>query len=150
MGLERFKEAQASEQSGYATALAEMRAGVKTSHWIWYVFPQLAVLGRSPTAKFYGLRDLAEACEYLRDPVLAERLREVTEVVAKQLEADVKLERLMGSTTDCAKLSSCMTLFERTAREVGATDFAALCSRVLAKAEESGYPRCATTLVEIE
>ena len=64
MSLVRFHEAQASRSAGYDTALAEIRRGRKTSHWIWYIFPQLAGLGRSSTAQKYAIRDLAEACAY--------------------------------------------------------------------------------------
>ncbi len=71
MSLERFHEAQARRSAGYDTALAEIRRGRKTSHWIWYIFPQLAGLGRSSMAENYAIRDLAEACEYLRDPLSA-------------------------------------------------------------------------------
>ena len=59
----------------YDTALAEIRRGRKTSHWIWYIFPQLDGLGRSSTARAYALGDLAEACAYLRDPLLPRALR---------------------------------------------------------------------------
>ncbi len=63
MSLTRFHEAQASRSAGYDTALAEIRRGRKTSHWIWYIFPQLAGLGRSAMAEKYAIRDLAEACD---------------------------------------------------------------------------------------
>ena len=72
--LDRFRDAQADTHSGFAAALGELEAGRKTGHWIWYVFPQLAGLGQSMTAVHYGLADAAEAADYLRDPVLGERL----------------------------------------------------------------------------
>lgn len=62
MSLQRFHEAQADPHAGYDTALPEIRRGRKTSHWIWYIFPQLAGLGRSTMAERYAIRDLAEAC----------------------------------------------------------------------------------------
>jgi uncharacterized protein (DUF1810 family) len=68
--LQRFKDAQDRPPSGFDAALAEMRAGAKRSHWIWYVFPQLAGLGSSAASLTYGLDGRAEAEEYLRDPVL--------------------------------------------------------------------------------
>jgi uncharacterized protein (DUF1810 family) len=74
--LDRFRTAQADSMAGFATALSELRAGRKTSHWIWYVFPQLAGLGRLPTARRFGLADVDEAAAYLRDPVLGTRLAE--------------------------------------------------------------------------
>jgi uncharacterized protein (DUF1810 family) len=79
--LGRFRVAQEDPRSGFATALAELRAGRKTSHWIWYVFPQLAGLGRLPTARRFGLADVDEAAAYLRDPVLGTRLAEAVAAV---------------------------------------------------------------------
>ena len=64
MSLQRFHDAQADSDSGFKTALAEMRSGRKRKHWIWYIFPQLAGLGRSGVAQYYGIQDLEEACEY--------------------------------------------------------------------------------------
>jgi len=76
--MSRFVDAQAGV---YGTVLAELRAGRKQTHWMWFIFPQLAALGRSPTAKFYGLAGLEETREYLRHEVLGPRLRECTELV---------------------------------------------------------------------
>src|SRR5439155_21574319 len=84
MSLERFHEAQASRSAGYDTALAEIRAGCKRSHWIWYIFPQIEGLGRSSTARAYALRDLGEACAYLRDPILRARYEEIVAAVGEQ------------------------------------------------------------------
>jgi uncharacterized protein (DUF1810 family) len=72
--LQRFRDAQAKPHAGFAAALRELQAGRKTGHWIWYIFPQLAGLGQSPTAVYYGLAGAQEAADYLRDPVLGERL----------------------------------------------------------------------------
>ena len=74
-GLERFVEAQDAGGT-YAQALRELRAGRKTSHWMWFVFPQLAGLGRSATAQAYAIASLQEARDYLAHPVLGPRLRE--------------------------------------------------------------------------
>jgi uncharacterized protein (DUF1810 family) len=71
--LDRFVQAQARN---YVQALAEIRRGAKESHWMWYVFPQLAGLGSSPTARRYAIRGLDEAAAYLRHPVLGARLAE--------------------------------------------------------------------------
>lgn len=109
MDLQRFHEAQARDQ---ARAVAELRAGRKTSHWMWYIFPQLATLGYSPTAKHYGIRDLAEARAYLADPVLAANLREAAEAMLGN--AGVPAAEVLG-TVDAMKLRSCATLF----REAG-------------------------------
>jgi uncharacterized protein (DUF1810 family) len=152
--LERFKQAQNDPNSGFATALAEVQAGKKTSHWIWYVLPQLASLGRSETARFYGIADLAEARAYLGDPVLHERLLRVAEAIAEQLKRGVRVPVLMGSEGDCLKLMSSMTLFQRAAESLdadagagasGASKLAAVCDEVLGLAEKQGYVRCAQT-----
>ena len=81
-GLERFVRAQ-DEGATYATALAELRRGRKVSHWMWFVFPQLAGLGRSSTARYFEIASLAEAEAYLAHPVLGPRLREAAGVVAE-------------------------------------------------------------------
>src|ERR1700752_3057390 len=109
--LERFVTAQANGE--FDTALAEMKAGRKRSHWIWYVFPQVAGLGTSHMSQTYAIRDREEAAAYLRHPVLGARLFEITSVVAEQLRAGVPLERLMGSSIDAAKLVSSMKLVGR-------------------------------------
>lgn len=103
--LARFVLAQKDD---YATALAEVRAGRKRSHWMWYVFPQLAGLGSSPTAKFYGITGLAEARAYLAHPVLGARLRECAEAA---LRIEGKSAREVFGTPDDLKLRSCATLF---------------------------------------
>ena len=107
--LHRFHDAQARDQ---ARALAELRAGRKTSHWMWYIFPQLAALGRSGTAKHYGIRDLAEARAYLADPVLAANLRDAAQAMLEN--AGAPAESVLGPV-DAMKLRSCATLF----REAG-------------------------------
>ena len=76
--LSRFVTAQTAV---YATALAELKRGQKTSHWMWFVFPQIAGLGRSPTAQLYAIADLAEARAYLAHPVLGPRLVEAVEAI---------------------------------------------------------------------
>ena len=121
MSLERFHEAQASAWAGYDTALAEIRAGGKRSHWIWYIFPQIEGLGRSSTARAYAIEDLAEACAYLRDPILRARYEEIVAAVSEQLVRGIKVEDLMGSQIDALKLVSSLTLFGagRTARARG-------------------------------
>ena len=107
MDLERFLRAQ-DDHGTYDRALAELRAGRKTSHWIWYIFPQLAALGRSGTAKHYGIRDLAEARAYLADPVLAANLRDAAEAMLEN--AGAPPEAVLG-LVDAMKLRSCATLF---------------------------------------
>ncbi len=108
-GLARFRAAQ--EQGGtFERALAELRAGEKRSHWMWFVLPQLAGLGHSETSRRYALSSLAEARAYLEDPVLGARLRECA---AALLEHDgLTAEQILGGV-DALKLRSCMTLFAR-------------------------------------
>ncbi|MDO8544070.1 MAG: DUF1810 family protein [Opitutaceae bacterium] len=152
MSLERFRTAQDSRHGGFETALAELKAGRKRSHWIWYVFPQLAGLGNSSPARTYALRDLNEAVEYRCDPVLGPRLAAITDVVARQLASGVGLEHLMGSHIDALKLVSSLTLFELALQGTGAAPppysdaLAKSCASVLAAAEREGFPRCRFSL----
>src|SRR3954468_14611787 len=104
MSLDRFHRAQESAWSGYATALQEIRSGAKSSHWIWYIFPQIDGLGRSSTARAYALRDIAETCDYLRDPILRAHYEEIAAAVSEQLGRGVSLQTLMGGQTDALKL----------------------------------------------
>ena len=103
--LSRFHKAQ---EYDYAEALAEIRRGRKTSHWIWYIFPQLVGLGRSPMVEYYGIQGLQEAVDYLKDPVLGSRLIEISEALLA-LDSCNPLE-VMGAPDDL-KLRSSMTLF---------------------------------------
>ncbi len=102
----KFHEAQ---KNSYEWALAEMKAGHKRTHWIWYIFPQLAQLGRSRTAVYYGIKNLDEAKAYLADEILKARLLEITQAVLEVPSTDIRY--IMGSRTDELKLKSCMTLF---------------------------------------
>lgn len=103
--LDRFLEAQRGD---YAAALAEVRRGRKTSHWMWYIFPQIAGLGQSSTARYYSIRDLEEAREYYAHPVLGQRLREITSVLLALRGSDPVA---MFGGIDSMKLKSSMTLF---------------------------------------
>lgn len=104
--LERFVEAQAPI---YATALAEIRRGSKRSHWMWFIFPQLAGLGRTETAEFFGVRSIGEARAYLAHPVLGPRYLEC--VVALQDRVVSDPVAVFGSV-DAKKLRSSLTLME--------------------------------------
>lgn len=90
------------------TVLAELQAGCKESHWMWFVFPQLSALGRSGTARFYGIEDLEQARRYLAHPVLGPRLLECTRAVLAH--GDKSAHAIFGSPDDL-KFRSCMTLF---------------------------------------
>ncbi|WP_330473647.1 DUF1810 domain-containing protein [Terrabacter sp. C0L_2] len=109
--LERFVRAQDAGGT-YASALAELRAGSKRGHWMWFVFPQVAGLGRSETARAYAVSGLPEARAYLRHPVLGPRLRECAQAL-DGLDTSDPVE-VLGSI-DATKLRSSMTLFERAA-----------------------------------
>lgn len=109
--LQRFVDAQ---ESVWEDVRAELRAGRKTSHWMWFVFPQLAALGRSGTAKFYGLAGIEEARAWLRHPVLAPRLVESCELL---LAVQGRSAREIFGEIDAMKLRSCLTLFEAAAPE---------------------------------
>ena len=109
--LDRFVDAQAG---WYATALAELRAGRKRTHWIWFVFPQLAGLGSSEASQRYGVSGLAEARAYLAHPVLGARLHEATEAMLGH--RDASAQAILGDL-DAMKFRSCLTLFSRAAPE---------------------------------
>ena len=145
--LDRFKRAQ-DGPGGFATAVAELEAGHKRSHWIWYIFPQLAGLGQSAAASRYGVQGVDEAMAYLRDPVLRDRLVRVTTAVRAQLERHPApaLVDVMGSEIDVLKLVSSMTLFREVARRAGDQDLAAGADSILRVAKSQGYPECEFTL----
>ena len=103
--LDRFLDAQRGD---YAVALAEVRRGRKTSHWMWYIFPQIAGLGQSSTARYYSIRDLEEAREYYAHPVLGQRLREISGALLELRGSDPVA--VFGGI-DSMKLKSSMTLF---------------------------------------
>jgi uncharacterized protein (DUF1810 family) len=154
MFLERFHEAQARRWAGYETALAEIRADGKGSHWIWYIFPQIEGLGRSSTARAYALRDLGEACAYLRDPILRTRYEEIVAAVSEQLVRGIRVEDLMGGRTDALKLVSSLTLFRAAAEQLTRADptYASMAERLaalLGQTGEQGYPACDFTLARI-
>jgi uncharacterized protein (DUF1810 family) len=104
-GLQRFLNAQ---ERAYGTALAEIQAGRKRSHWMWYIFPQIRGLGFSDTSKFYAIHDLNEATQYLQHPLLGSRLKEISKALLRIPENNAN--RIFGSPDDL-KLRSCMTLF---------------------------------------
>ena len=103
--LNRFLEAQRKD---YDIALSEIRAGRKRTHWMWYIFPQFRGLGHSETSKYYGIKDIDEAKEFLNHPVLGLRLQQISEELINLEEKDATM--IMGHPDDL-KLKSCMTLF---------------------------------------
>ena len=108
--LERFVTAQ---ESSYAAALAELRRGRKTTHWMWFVFPQMRGLGRSDTATFYGIASPDEARAYLRHSLLGRRLAETCDAL---LSAPGSADAILG-LVDAMKLRSSMTLFAAVAED---------------------------------
>ncbi|MBR6445278.1 MAG: DUF1810 domain-containing protein [Prevotella sp.] len=103
--LQRFLDAQ---QRNYAQALREIKNGLKQSHWIWYVFPQLKGFGHSYNSEYYGVDGIEEARAYYDHPVLRERLIEITTAL---LEHQDKPAVVILSPIDARKVKSCMTLF---------------------------------------
>jgi uncharacterized protein (DUF1810 family) len=103
--LKRFTEAQSES---YADALEEIKAGRKHSHWMWYIFPQIAGLGFSSTSIFYAIKSKAEAESYLEHPVLGKRLIEISTAL---LEIKDKTANEVFGSPDDMKLKSSMTLF---------------------------------------
>lgn len=109
MSLQRYIKAQAPV---YARALAELKRGEKQSHWMWYIFPQIAGLGRSPMSQTYAIQSLEEARDYLAHPVLGERLRECCHVL---LTLDGRTAHEIFRSPDDLKFRSSLTLFARAA-----------------------------------
>jgi uncharacterized protein (DUF1810 family) len=109
--LGRFSTAQRGVYDG---VLDELRGGRKSGHWIWFIFPQLAGLGRSEMSRYYGIASLDEARAYLADPVLGARLRECAGLLLAS-DARTAIEILGG--IDAMKVRSCMTLFHRAASD---------------------------------
>jgi uncharacterized protein (DUF1810 family) len=127
--LQRFVDAQSGV---YDTVAAELRDGRKRSHWIWFIFPQLTGLGRSPTAQKYAISSLAEAEAYLRHEVLGPRLRECTRLVNRVEGRSV--DEIFG-WPDNLKVRSSMTLFAQATPDNG--DFVALLNKYYAGEEDS-------------
>ncbi len=103
--LKRFTDAQ---ENSYAKAFSEIQQGRKQSHWMWFIFPQIAGLGFSETSRYYAIKDLQEATGFLKHPVLGSRLINISLELLKLKTNDV--HRVFGSPDDL-KLKSCMTLF---------------------------------------
>ncbi len=109
--LARFVDAQAPV---YRRVMEELTAGRKQTHWMWFIFPQLLGLGHSPMSRLYAIRDLAEARQYLADPILGRRLRQCVALMMEHKERTVR--EILG-TPDDLKFRSCLTLFAEAASE---------------------------------
>ena len=107
--LDRFIHAQ-DDYGVYEQALSEMKEGRKQSHWMWYIFPQIKGLGHSYNSTYYAFESLFEARQYVDDPILGKRLREITGAVLSH--EGEEIEDIMGSDIDSRKFHSSMTLFD--------------------------------------
>lgn len=128
----RFVDAQ-DRGGSYEAALRELRAGRKTSHWMWWVFPQVADLGSSPTSQRFGVLGLEEARAYLAHPVLGSRLRECAEAMLAHGGSDAVA--VLGPV-DAMKLRSSMTLFAHAAEGEGTAPFTAVLDRFFGGEED--------------
>lgn len=111
--LQRFKEAQKQD---FDLALEEIRRGQKRSHWMWYIFPQIRGLGFSSMSAYYGIRNLEEAMDFLKDPYLGGNLKEICQAL---LELDTDNPHQVFGSPDDLKLLSSMTLFEKAEGKAG-------------------------------
>jgi uncharacterized protein (DUF1810 family) len=157
--IDRFKVAQSSPHAGFETALKEIRSGGKRSHWIWYVFPQLAGMGSSSMSRTYAIQGIAEAVEFLKDSELRSRYATISQAVAEQLRSERKpaVREVMGSEIDAQKLVSSLTLFGDVAKNLNAIEpneeyesIATSAREVLNIAASQGYPPCASTRRELQ
>jgi uncharacterized protein (DUF1810 family) len=142
--LTRFVEV----HDDHERALAEIRDGRKRTHWMWYLFPQVAGLGESSESRRYAIASLDEARDFLTHPLLGpDYLRIVDEVWHQVVERDVSVHALFGSPDD-AKLVSSLTLFAGVARRLGAqtlTTFVTHADAILLAASAHGLDRCAVS-----
>ena len=136
--LSDFLTAQNSgNPSNFDIAFQELSSGQKTSHWIWFILPQLKSLGRSETAIYYGIENLDHAKLYLQHEILGQRLEAVVNLISPQIFVNnIELEALMGSPIDAFKTISSLTLFEQAGLESA--------SKILSKTG-----RCEKTLLQI-
>ncbi len=151
INLKRFLDAQDGgtsidkNRTAYEVALKEILDGKKTSHWIWYIFPQ-GPFGTSEMAQRYAITSRAEATAFLQNAILRSRLLEITHAVENQLTTGLHPEMLMGSKIDCQKLASSITLFEFIADELDDQEFGSSAKNVLNKLTPHDWGRCTTTL----
>jgi uncharacterized protein (DUF1810 family) len=142
--LERFHD---GYRSDFDQALSEINRGRKSSHWMWFMFPQVTGLGSSPTAALYAIRDRAEAEAFLNDSALGPGYRTLVDAVWQQvIGRGVTVRELFGRPDD-HKLVSSLTLFAGIASDLG-DEWAltvAKAAEVLDRAESQGLPRCPTT-----
>lgn len=144
--LNRFIDVQ---DRSYHGALNEILNGKKTGHWIWFVFPQ-GPFGKSETAIEYSLKSVSEAIAYIQHPVLHNRLLEITMAVLKQLKSGIHPEILMGSSIDCLKLATSMTLFNYIAENQNDRELCDATSQTLDSLAAYGLEKCPKTTIWIQ
>lgn len=151
----RFREAQASLHSGFASALAEIQSGRKRGHWIWYVFPQISGLGSSELSRKFAIENEDEAAAFLRDRALRSRLSTIANALVGQIKGDgaLPLRTVMNSEIDARKVVSSLTLFRHVARTLCGSEssdvygpIATVAEEILEIAASQGYPPCELTL----
>ncbi len=140
--LNRFVDAQ---DRSYQGALDEILKGEKRDHWIWFVFPQ-GPFGKTETANQYSLKSVSEAIAYIQHPILRNRLLEITMAVLKQLKSGIQPKILMGSSTDCLKLASSMTLFNYVAENQNDHELGDATSKTLDLLAACGWEKCPKTM----
>ena len=140
--LNRFIDAQ---DHSYQGALDEILKGEKTGHWIWFVFPQKP-FGESKPAIEYSIKSVSEAIAYIQHPILRNRLLEITMAVLKQLKSGIQPNILMGSSTDCRKLASSMTLFNYVAENQNDHELGDATSKTLDLLAACGWEKCPKTM----
>lgn len=149
--FDKFHNAQAKQ---YDNAKKELSKGSKTTHWIWFIFPQLKTLGHSHIAQHFGIKDIHEACEYLKDNRLYDHYYEIMDIVYNQLNQSTSLFKLMGGHPDDYKFISSLTLFHQASQRLISEDIKyhrlnQLCEQVFSVVENQGYKPCPITLTEV-
>ncbi|WP_454784310.1 DUF1810 family protein [Legionella sp. WA2024007413] len=154
--IQRFIKAQQGQgrDISFQQAYAELEAGSKKSHWIWYIFPQLKQLGFSPIAQHFGIADLKEACDYLQNELLFRNYYAMAQLVEQQLKKQIPIVFLMQGEIDTLKLVSSITLFREAASFLsrqGNTpqnfdDLISCCDQILNETSKQGYIACKRTL----
>ncbi|KGP63366.1 hypothetical protein EP47_10935 [Legionella norrlandica] len=151
--FQHFHQAQEDKTEGYQKAFDEIENGGKKSHWIWYIFPQLKSLGRSNSSKLYGIADLNEACDYLKDPVLFNRYYNLLQLTEKKLKT-IPLYHLMGGSPDDLKYISSLTLFRAASKYLSSNEedtqhnykkLYETCNRIFEQIAYQGYSPCPKT-----
>jgi uncharacterized protein (DUF1810 family) len=144
--VQRFLDAQAGIGfTPYETAFAEMRAGHKQTHWIWYVFPQIQ-LGTSALSEHFAIKSHDEAKAYLTNETLRSRYLEISTEVLHRLEEGVNPTFLMGGSTDRGKLISSLTLFEWASNTLNLDGVQMVTTAVLERIESEPHTRCDSTV----